>query len=102
MWRPEMTRRTVTDLFFPEVLDVLILSDAQREEYLGYWRGAAAEEFGLRVEVAVEDTDLLIHGLLQARAEHGGFANLTLIGTTPGVVFISKKGKRLDQLRTEN
>lgn len=77
----------------PSIIDVLTLSDEDRDRYMGWWQEASQQRYGLRIEVAEEDTDLLIHGLLQARAEHGGFDDLILSGTTSGVVFISKKGK---------
>jgi len=82
----------------PDVLEVLTLSDADRELYLGWWRSAQAERHGLRIEVVPHDTDLLINGLLQARAEHGGFEDLVLYTTSSlngvGVVFLAKRKRR--------
>jgi|SRR5882724_4571280 len=83
----------------PDVLEVLTLSDEDREMYLGWWRSAQAERYGLRIEVVPQDLDLLINGLLQARAEHGGFADLVPLYTTsspdgPGVVFLAKRKSR--------
>jgi hypothetical protein len=94
-----MSRSRQTERYFevatPSIIDVLILSDEDREMYLGFWRSAGAERYGLRIEVVPDDTDLLIHGLLQARAEHGGFEDLVLFSTsTPGVVFLTKRKRR--------
>ena len=76
----------------PTITDFLILSDEDREMYLGFWRQASAEQYGFRIEVVPNDTDLLIHGLLQARAEHGGFEDLILFCTSsPGVIFLAKR-----------
>src|SRR5882724_1917303 len=79
----------------PDVLEVLTLSDEDREMYLGWWRSAQAERYGFRIEVVPGDLDLLINGLLQARAEHGGFEDLVLYTTSSaegaGVVFLAKR-----------
>ena len=92
----EVVRERYFVAVVPTILDVLILSTEQREMYLGYWAEAKAQRYGLRIEVIPDDTDLLIHGLLQARAEHGGFGDLVLFSTsTPGVVFLTHKTKRL-------
>jgi hypothetical protein len=74
------------------ITDILILSDEDREMYLGFWRDASAQRYGFRIEVVPHDTDLLIRGLLQARAECGGFEDVVLFSTSaPGVIFLAKR-----------
>jgi hypothetical protein len=74
-------------------IDVVELTPDDREFYLGFWRDADRQRYGMRIEVAIEDQDLLVMGLLQVRQD-GGFDHLCLFSTPmPGVVFLARKGK---------